>query len=518
MPLPTDNVQWPPVDGAIVTDLRDWDAWYSGDPDALSQRYQLRGTKGPQDRPSQYRNGVLGRFSRWFWGQPTPLGERRTKIHVPLAGDIARTSADLLFSEPPKLTVENTATQERIEGLMDDGLQATLLEGGEVCAGLGGAYMRVVWDDKLRKTCWLDIVHADCAVPTFSSGILSSVIFWRVISIDGGTVVRHLECRAPGFITHGVYEGTEDKLGRPMELTAYNETKAYPPVITLPAGVMTAEYVPNYRPARSWRHIPSAAYWGQSDYQGVTGMMDALDEVYASWMRDIRLAKGRIIVPNAYLQSNGPGRGASWSEDREVYAGLDMLVRADANGGLTINQFAIRVAEHKETSAALIEQTVRQAGYSAATFGEAADGQAVTATEIRSRERRSMVTRSRKGLYWRPALRRITLALLVVEQALFNTGVEPELPDVEFQDSISEDPQTLATTASLLRTAEAASTETLVRLVQSDWDDEKVNAEVARITKESVPPPMADPTLIGADHAPPPAFGQQPPDSGPPAD
>lgn len=504
MPLPTTDQVWPPVDGAVLSDLRDWDAWYSGDPDQLAERYYLRGTRGPQDRPSQYRTGLLGRFARWWWGQPTPADEKRTKLHVPLAGDIARTSADLLFSEPPKLTTEatkNVAAQDRLEDLMMNGFQATLLEGGEVCAGLGGAYMRVVWDDKLRKTCWLDIVHADCAVPTFSSGILSSVVFWRIIEQDGNTVVRHLECREPGSITHAVYEGSKDRLGKPKALTAYTETAKLKALITLPPGVMTAEYVPNYRPARSWRHIPTVAYWGQSDFQGVTGMMDALDETYSSWMRDLRLAKARVIVPNSYLQSNGPGKGAQWDEDREIYTGLDMLVRpTDTGSGLTLNQFDIRVTEHADTAKALVEQIVRQAGYSAATFGEVSDGQAITATEIRSRERRSMVTRSRKALYWGSAIRNICEALLVVEQFLFRTGIEPDLPDIQFQDSISEDPQTLATTANLLAAAQAASIETRVRLVNADWDDAKVAAEVKLIKEETAPPVMADPTLIGAEH------------------
>lgn len=509
MSLPTADTLWPPLDGAVLTDLKDWDAWYSGDPDELQERYYLRGTRGPQDRPSQYRTGVLGRFARWWWGQPTPYGEKRTKLHVPLAGDIARTSSDLLFSEPPKLTVEktkNVKAQDRLEDLMINGFQATLLEGGEVCAGLGGAYMRVVWNDQISKTCWIDIVHADCAVPTFSYGSLTSVIFWRILSIDGGTVVRHLECREPGSITHGVYEGSPSQLGKPKALTAYEETKGLKPLITLPTGVMTAEYVPNVRPARSWRHIPSVAYWGQSDFQGVVGLMDALDETYSSWMRDIRLAKGRVIVPNSYLNPLGPGKGASWDEDKEIYAGLDMLVRpTDSGSGLTLNQFDIRVQEHSDTSKALVEQIVRQAGYSAATFGEAADGQAVTATEIRSRERRSMVTRSRKALYWGSAIRNITEALLVVEQFLFRTGIDPDLPDIQFQDSISEDPQTLATTANLLAMAQAASIETRVRLVNSDWDDDQVAAEVLRIKDETTPPPMADPTQIGAEDDMPPA-------------
>lgn len=501
MPLPTTDQAWPPVDGAVLTDLRDWDAWYSGDPDQLQERYYRRSARGQQDRPSQRRTGVAGRIARWWWGQPTPDGEKRTKLHVPLAGDIARTSADLLFSEPPKLTTEatgNVAAQDRLEDLMMNGLQATLLEGGEVCAGLGGAYMRVVWNDQVSKTCWIDIVHADCAVPTFSYGQLVSVVFWRVIEQDGNTVVRHLECRESGSITHAVYKGSPDKLGKPVPLTGYTETKALAESIALPPGVMAAEYVPNYRPARSWRHIPSAAYWGQSDYQGVTGLMDGLDETYSSWMRDLRLAKARIIAPNSYLTSHGPGRGASWDEDREIYSGLDLMVRPnDPSNGLTLNQFDIRVEEHNNTAHALIEQIVRQAGYSAATFGEVSDGQAITATEIRSRERRSMTTRSRKALYWGSAIRRIAEALLVVEQFLYRTGVEPDLPDIEFQDSISEDPQTLATTANLLAMAQAASIETRVRLFNSDWDDDRVNAEVAKIKDEITPPPMADPTQIG---------------------
>jgi hypothetical protein len=71
---------------------------------------------------------------------------------------------------------------------------------------------------------------------------------------------------------------------------------------------LTAAYVPNIRPARAWRHIPTAAYWGQSDFQGIEGILDALDETYSSWMRDVQNGKGRIIVANSLLESTGPGQ------------------------------------------------------------------------------------------------------------------------------------------------------------------------------------------------------------------
>ena len=45
-------------------------------------------------------------------------------------------------------------------------------------------------------------------------------------------------------------------------------------------------------------------------------------------------------------------------------------------------------------------------------------------------------------------------------------------------------PQEVAQTLTLLRTAEAASTETMVRMLHADWADEAVQAEVARIQAE----------------------------------
>jgi hypothetical protein len=42
----------------------------------------------------------------------------------------------------------------------------------------------------------------------------------------------------------------------------------------------------------------------------------------------------------------------------------------------------------------------------------------------------------------------------------------------------------VAQTLTLLRTAEAASTETMVRMLHVDWDDQLVAGEVARIQAE----------------------------------
>lgn len=512
MPLPSSDQTWPPIDPVVQSDLADWDAWYSAEPDRLEARYEGRGTYGTPNRPAQYAGGIRGRVARWFWGNPVPAGERRTKLHIPLAGDIARTSSGLLFSEPPKLISDSETTQARLDKLVEKGLHPTLLESGELCAALGGAYYRVVWDEEISDRPWIDTVAADRAVPEFRYGKLVAVTFWTVLADPddptGRRVFRHLEKHERGRIYHGLYEGTATQLGAARPLADHPATAPLASEVDEFGGLdtgapdhLTASYMPNVRPARGWRHIPSASGWGQSDFQGIESILDALDEAWSSWMRDIRLGKGRIVVADALLQSQGPGKGAVWNEDQEVYAGLNMLPRAGDASPITPVQFAIRVAEHRDTCSALVEQAARQAGYSAATFGETGDGTAVTATEIRARQRRTLMTRARKALYADPAIADIVAALLAVEAGP-RFGVQgldlTEPPRVEFEDSISESAGELATTAELLRRAEAASTETLVRMMHPDWDNDQVAREVDAVLGESGRA-VADPTLTGAE-------------------
>lgn len=511
MPLPSSDQPWPPKQLAPVFNrMAQWDAWYTGDPDCLATAYggQTASDPGGTGFYSSQQGGigrrVVNAVARWFWGRPPVPGEQRTKLHIPLAADIARTSASLLFSEPPKLRSDDTTTTERLETLAGDAFHATLLEGAELASGPGGGvYLRVCWNRDLRPAPWSDVVSADMAVPEWQSGQLYAVTFWRDVRTDGNTVWRHLERHEPGWIMQGLYKGTRDNLGQQMPLDADPTTAPLAGTVNeagaMATGVpmLTATYVPNIRPNRLWRGIPAAARLGRSDLSGVEPMLDSLDETWSSWMRDIRNGKGRVIVANSMLTSNGPGRGVSWESEKDIYTGLEMLNRpGDGTKPFDIVQFAIRVQEHSDTCDALFEQIVSSAGYSAASFGAKGDV-AITATEVVARNRQSFTTRDTKVVYWRPGLLDHLNALLAIDKAVFGTSVTPD-PTVEFADSVSEDPQTVATTANLLRTAQAASTDTLVRLVHPDWDDTQVQQEVDRITGEHDLGPIADPTQLGA--------------------
>lgn len=517
MPLPEGgNVPWPPKEcEPVYKQYAVWAAWYSGDIETLSAVYG--GVGGTRDTNGFFASetggwkatvrNAMDSVRRWFWGQrPTGSSQPRQRVHVPIAAEIASTSADLLFSEPPAVTVPveegkepHKVTADRLAEFMDDGMHATLLESAEVCSALGGVYLRVVWDKDKRDRPWVTAVHPDAAVPTWKWGDLDTVIFWRVIKTEGKTVVRHLEMHEPGKVLHGVYQGDNDNLGQPVPLTDYQATKGLAEylsngneIVTGATG-LTAVYVPNMRPNRSWRNVPEAAYLGRSDYAGVEGLMDSLDMVKSSWMRDVDLGKGRIIVSRDLLTSHGAGQGASFDLDREVYEGVNAMPEEGGKLDIKEVQFAIRTDDHQRGCAELKNEIVGSAGYSPHSFGLDGEGQAVTATEIAAKTRRSLITRDRKTRYYSPAMSSLWLAMLEVDNHVFGTGVQPVKPQITWPDAVSVDPLALAQELLALDGARAISTEEKVRARKPDWDDEKVATEVALILKENAPPPLEEP-------------------------
>ncbi|WP_307934447.1 hypothetical protein [Salinispora arenicola] len=234
MPIPTGGA-WPPSTHApAYAAYRDWDAWYTGDPDRLRTVYLHRAVTGtrlaPSDRvrASQYAGGVMGYLSRWLWGTPPPGGQRDGRLHVPLPADLAATAANLLLAEPPILTHEDSGVTTRLEQLQEDGLNAVLLHAAEAASALGDVYLRPVIDrDIYPDRALLAAVHADGALPVLRWGRLIEVTFWSELERDDRTVIRLLEhhdvvtgvdgSRA-GRITYAVHEGTPDQLGRPLSL------------------------------------------------------------------------------------------------------------------------------------------------------------------------------------------------------------------------------------------------------------------------------------------------------------
>jgi A118 family predicted phage portal protein len=498
--LPTSaDSAWPPRDWrAIQADLDEAAVWYAGDPDKLNAFYLAR--RGTDERPSRRR--WWGRAQQTATGESTPR-----KLHVPAAADIASTSADLLFGEPPVIRIAEAhkttsdtaagdtdakATEDRLHELEEKlGLANTLLEGAEVAAALGGVYLRIVWDSEVADHPLLTVVHADMAVPEFTFGVLTAVTFWRCIDETSTTRVRHLERHEKGVVLHGVYVGDRDNIGVPSQLENHAATKNLQPEVRTPDGVdgLLVRYVPNVLPNRKHRNRPV----GRGDTMGAEGLMDALDLTYSSWMRDIDLGKARIVVPEDWLTTTKRGQGAQFDIDRDVFTGLPGVDPATMGSApITPNQFKIRTEDHAATALALWEKIISGGGYSGQTFGLNGEGGDSTATEVRARQAKSLRTRGRKERYWQPALADTLYNLLAVDKAVFNGKATPIRPGVDLRDGMDEPMRERAETARFLKDAQAASVRTRVQMAQPDLDGDELDAEVQLILNEealNVPDP-----------------------------
>jgi len=516
MPLPSDGENWPPKKLEPALDLMEiHDAWYLGDADVLSAVYRNQKVR---NHPAQYRGGVVGIAARLWWGKPLANGENRVKLHLPLAADVATMSADLLFSEPPRVVIENASKtnpdgtivvskeQQAIEKVVNaPEVHTVFLEAAETAAALGGAYLRLIWDKDRMEHVRPDVVHADNAFPTFRNGHLEDVLFWVEVSEPGDKdTLRHVELHERGKITHALYKGTGDSLGSQIGLDEHPETEWLAQLsadnsgvsgvtrdgrtVVLATGVegLTATYVPNMLPNRLFRKNAYLSQFGRSDYAGVEHAFDAIDEAWTSWARDVRLAKARIIVPNAYLESLGPGGGAYFDTDREVYEGLDFLTSDGGSKTITPQQFAIRVHEHQATITEWTRYALRGAGYSPSSLGEQGSSVQRTATEVSAEERLSNRTRDKKINYWKAALGDFVRTWLDLEANVYgNADVKlSEPPEIRFPSESQQDPRELAEIASLQAGSQSASIMTRVRGMHPEWDGATVNEEVERIRQE----------------------------------
>jgi A118 family predicted phage portal protein len=525
MPLPpSGKTVWPPVQfHEPFADMDVWRAWYSGDTSHLALVYggpgaytqnELARSFFDLNRPSQFRGGIVGGLARMFWGEPITPGQPAAKLHVPIAADIAELSANLLWSDIPTVTVDADSTegssalvgtQDQIKRYLDDCGHSTLREAAEMAAALSGVYVRVVWDTSLRPRPWMDVLSPDAVVPEWRWGMLAAATVWRELEPlhDSTEVWRLLERHEPGSIEYGLYRGDADTLGMLMALDDHPETQELVGRVNEQSIVETGikrllvTYMPNVGPNRCWDHLPDAKPFGRSDFAGIEPLMGSLDEAWTSWLRDLRLGKARLVVPQSMLETDGPGSGGMFDLDREVLLELNMLDDGAGAAAIKDVQFAIRVEEHERTCAALRGQILSSAGYSAQSFGDEGNV-AVTATEVAAREKQSLTTRGLKLLYQRPALLEILTTMLWVDAV--NCGAKDVDPTVELTASwpqaVQPDPEATARTLSFLETAGAISTWMKVKTLHPEWDDDEVAEEVARIRDDKAaasPIPAGDP-------------------------
>jgi A118 family predicted phage portal protein len=518
MALPANGTAWPPVElAAILPKYREYASWYSNDVSTLTDIY-TRETN---------RTGVISRLRTWFLGAKTNGAVETNSIHVPLGQEICRTAANLLYSEPSKATIiapagvtDVSKVQERLDLIAGPAFEQLSISAAEISAALGGVFKRITWDSTVKDHVFITKVDADAAHPEFTAGQLAAVTFWQVVGRTNTTVWRLLErhetdSQGIGVIVYGLYQGTDANLGQAQSFDAHPAT-----AWLMRADVLTqlidgntlstltpglgAVYAPNILPSSMWRNDPLGANLGRSDLEGIEQMLDALDELYSSWLKDIRLGKGRLIVGESMLRDLGAGLGAGFDLDQTIFTPVKAAPSSAGSEKMAIEavQFQIRTEDFLKAIDHFRRVILAAAGYSPSTFGLTDDGSAMTATEVAARQQLSFTTRKRKILGVKPADEAILSKALAVDAAVFPAGgAKPYAVECEFPDGVSDDPKAIAETNQLDYNSQSSSIESRVRTKNPDWSDDKVVEEVARIKDEFGLGALEDPAVFGTDGA-----------------
>lgn len=454
---------------------------------------------------------LLGRDERGRVGRGEPITTKHP-IRVPMVADLASASADLLFGEPVEVLSDDDATTERLATLFST-LEATLLEAAEYSAALSGVWLRVAWDTEVSDQPMVQAISPAQVEAIWRWGKVVEATLYH--EVQGREAPRnrwvHAEHHTPGQITHTLHSAPEGAavLGPAFPLGHSPMTADVLPSTTLPDGVMALVYLKNMGPSRYGE-------WGRADTEGLGGLLDSLDVAWTSWVRDVRLGKARMVMPNDMLRRSGRGQGATFDEDQEIYSGFDGDPKNWPKPELI--QPDIRTQAHADTVTALLERIITSAGFSPESFGFRQSGVAETASALRIREHRTMRTRARKQRYCRDALVALARALIAIDRQEFGGRGSLDSPmRVEFGDTAAAGPLELAQTAQMMDAARAASTEQRVRTVHPEWEDSEVTREVTLIHSEESENPRGGPRAEKPNPSTDPPVPTPTPNPGPPS-
>lgn len=464
----------------------EWSAWYSGDPEQLLSFYTelASGNETAQER---------------FWAR-MERDERKGVVHMPISGDIATTSADLLFSEAARLKYdEKTKGGERIkEFIKKNKFNSKLLEGAELGAALSGCVLKLDIEPHLEKIPLLNIITPLQFVPQFWRGRLWEILFFRTVKqTSKGINYRLFENRRMEgnslLIEYQLRKGTDSQAGEEIELNSIGETENLnlESVRYENVGGLGCVYVPNKLPNK----LAPGSCLGINDFSGCITMMDSLDFTWSSWMRDVELGMAQIFIDQELMQKERSEVDGvvsyfnKFSKFTKAFTQVNLTQwRMSGEGGakpIDSIQFDIRTEDHRKTTSELLYQIVSMSGYSPQTFGLGEVGQAQSGTALRIRENKSQKTRNKKAEYWKPAINELFIQMQNLDKAAgLNGRYNTEETIVEIEDSIMVDTKETSEVVRNLYQAKAISNYMKVKLLHPDWDEAKIQEEVDKINND----------------------------------
>lgn len=398
---------------------------------------------------------------------------------VPLVAEVARFSADLMFSAPAKITLEGQ--EQPLEALLDVNKVDPFWQ---ECAGTvaveGRGAIRVILDEDVSPLPLLTYVNEDQILwderhgRFVQGGIV--VIERETTGLKGGDVYRLLEEHRKGTITRRLYRGKSHYLGSEVKLSTYPEFD----------GMADFEETGLDSPTLiRWDNVPG----GHSDIRGMDVLLDRINEEFSRGT-----TKSRASNPITFGHRSLADKNGRINTDGLILVGGDEQIMPELGSkpsSLPIEtvQPSMQADEQIAWTDYLIDSSLMFMGYSKASYGRDSGGAVESGTALRQKQARTLLTKSGKDRMSRETITQaIAVALAWSQRAPVVNDFRPE---VELGDGLPRDTKEDSAEVKTLRDAGAISVEESVRTMNPGWSENAITEEVSRIEGEiSTPNPM----------------------------
>ena len=508
------GMEWPPKPYARALNQIARDAaWLTGDLNQIREQ-----THQPAPRPytsrAQFNGGLVGATARGVFGRPQITnGSATIERHLPLAAELAEAKGSMMLGHPPAFTLHpDDATNEKADEVLQaavstDQYAAALTQMGTRLSGLGWTYGKLVWNLDVDPLPWIEWVDPDQGVAEFANGRVTQIHFWDTYTHDRDTY-RLIQTHRPGRIEYQLYKGTDVALGMTVPVTECPETEYLADMLDMDAGIntgtewLTAVMIPNRDQNLHWRTDPLLRYYGMSDIQAASGLLQDVDKAYTELWHEMDSGRARLLISEEFMHHGGPGSGQVFDWWRDVYP-LTQGGSPDEAGRIERVQFDLRTEAYLTALDFPIMRTIGAFGLSPITVGmdSTASGE-MTATEIKARSTRTLNTFNTTARHLRSGLSAIETARLALTAHLHGFTPPTKPVNVALVEPVQETERDRSAMVQEWHSSDSASTRTRVRTLHPEWTKEEVEEEVAEILRERREGMPVDPFTLTPDTPP----------------
>jgi hypothetical protein len=483
----------------------------------------------------------------------------RTFTPVPLARELARYSAALLFSDPPKVTLpdeEEKARRRRVElrqaekdarnpflpgspanKARDEGTQTDVDEDGNPLPPEKPptAALRPARRQSRRQKMLEDLLDYN-ALDAFLQETAERVaaegrVGIRIIRDDAVSEGKPYLTAVPDDkiiwkVLHGravvggvcVFEWSPPKaFGESLEIwrlleehaAGYVERRVYRGTFNRLGRQMGWESRPEeweglLEYQETGLDVPTLVRWdnvpgGHSDIKGNEIMLDRLDEAESLLLDKARKSVPIVFVHRDLADENGEVDLEAVQFTKSTGEGMEVELGQGISKAVEVAQPGFQSKEHIEWVSHLREMIALHSGYSQASWGIGESGRSDSGTALQLRQARTLLTKAGKDRMAREAIRNaLAIALAWLDNA---QAVADYRPEVMLGEGLPEDTVERANELSTRKTAGILSLRQAIRESHPDWTEDQVDEELELIEEDKPMPvaPMPGMQVVQAD-------------------